>query len=106
IAFVVMSVLFIMLSPVVEVRDGKLIAGRAEIPVTYIGNIQALGSEALREEIGVKADARNYMLVRGWIHRGLRLEITDESDPTPAWIITSRKPLSLAQALGATVTHS
>lgn len=95
------AVIFIVLSPVVEVRDGMLTAGRAQIPIEFIGEVEALGSDALRAAIGSESDARNFLLVRGWIHRGLRIEITDEADPTPNWIVTSRKPLTLAKALGA-----
>lgn len=97
--YVLVALIFVALSPVVEVRDGKLRAGRAHISTDMIGEIEPLGSDALRDVIGPGADARNYLVVRGWIHRGVKLEITDASDATPFWIITSRKPLALAEAL-------
>lgn len=102
--YLVVAAIFVLTSPTIEVRDGTLTAGRASIPVDLVGTIEALGEESLRASIGQEADARNYLLVRGWIHRGLKLEIVDESDPTPYWIVTSRKPLALAKALGATVS--
>lgn len=98
--YVVIAIIFIALSPILEVKEGVLRAGRAEIPVELIGKIELLGSEALRLAIGPEADARNFLVVRGWIHLGVKLEIVDEQDPTPNWILTSRKPLSLAKALG------
>lgn len=98
-AYVLAAGIFIVLSPKIVVRAGELLAGHATIPVNFIGSVEALGSEALRLAIGQEADARNYLVVRGWIHVGLKLEITDESDPTPYWIITSRKPLALADAI-------
>ncbi len=97
--YVAIAVIFIVLSPKIEVRGGMLRAGRATIPVKFIGETQPLGAEPLRLAIGPESDARNYLLVRGWIHLGLKIEITDESDPTPNWIITSRKPIALANAL-------
>lgn len=99
--YLLVALIFVALSPVVEVRDGTLRAGRASIPVDLVGDITPLGSDALRDAIGPGADARNYMVVRGWIHRGLKLEITDVDDRTPHWIVTSRKPLALAEALKA-----
>lgn len=99
--YVLVALIFFALSPVIQVGNGELRAGRAAIPVSLIGAVEPLGADALRDAIGPGADARNYMVVRGWIHRGLKLEITDESDPTPHWILTSRKPLALAEALGA-----
>ncbi|MFC5338276.1 DUF3093 domain-containing protein [Leucobacter denitrificans] len=97
--YVVIAIIFFALSPIIEVSEGQLQAGRAVIPVEFIGKIEPLGSELLRKSIGQDADARNYLLVRGWIHMGLKLEIADENDPTPYWIITSRKPLALAEAI-------
>lgn len=99
------AVVFVVLSPVIEVRDGTLFAGRAQIPVSLLGGIEPLGAEALREAIGPSADARSFMLVRGWIHRGLRIAVNDPADPTPYWILTSRKPLNLAAALGTTISE-
>lgn len=97
--YIAAVVIFLTLSPVIEVRDGVLRAGRASIATSYIGEIEPLGSEALHLSIGQEADARNFLLVRGWIHIGLKLEITDANDPTPSWILTSRKPIALARAI-------
>lgn len=102
--YVFAAILFIVISPVIEVREGKLIAGRAQIPVDMLGEIEPLASDALRDAIGPGADARSFLLVRGWIHRGLKITITDPADPTPFWILTSRRPLNLAAALGVTIT--
>ncbi|KIP52955.1 DUF3093 domain-containing protein [Leucobacter komagatae] len=99
--YVLVSLIFIALSPVIEVRDGSFRAGRATIPVGLVGEVEPLGSDALRDAIGPGADARNYLVVRGWVHRGLKIEITDAQDPTPHWIVTSRKPVALAEALKA-----
>lgn len=97
--YVLAAGIFIALSPKIEVRSGELHAGRATISLKFIGALEPLGSDALRLAIGQEADARNYLVVRGWIHVGLKLEITDENDPTPSWIITSRKPLALVDAI-------
>jgi len=98
--YLVLIALAILGSPTLDVRDGVLRAGRAAIPVELIGEVEALDAASLRAAIGPGADARNFLLLRGWIHRGVRIEIVDENDPTPNWIVTSRKPLALAEALG------
>lgn len=100
-AYVVVVVLFLAMSPTIEVRDGVLRAGRASIPVELLSEIEALGSDALRAAIGPGADARNFLLVRGWIHSGVKLEINDPSDPTPYWVLTCRRPIALVEALKA-----
>lgn len=100
-AYLVVAVLFFAMSPTIEVRNGTLRAARASIPVAQLGEIEALGSDALRAAIGPGSDARNFLLVRGWIHSGVKLEITDPNDPTPYWILTSRRPIALVEALEA-----
>lgn len=99
--YIAAVIIFLAMSPVIEVSDGVLRAGRATISLEHIGTIEALGSASLRNAIGQGADARNYLLVRGWVHIGLKLEIVDPNDSTPYWIITSRKPLTLEKALNA-----
>ncbi|MGO2139445.1 MAG: DUF3093 domain-containing protein [Leucobacter sp.] len=99
--YVLVALIFVALSPVIAVENGELRAGRASIPLKFVGEVTPLGQDALRNVIGPGADARSYMVVRGWIHRGVQVEITDESDPTPYWVITSRKPLALKEALAA-----
>lgn len=97
--YLVLVAFAILGSPTLDVRDGVFRAGRASIPVELLGEIEPLGSDSLKAAIGPGADARNFLVLRGWIHRGVRIEIVDENDPTPNWIVTSRKPLALAEAL-------
>lgn len=88
-------------SPVVSVSEGVLQAGSANIPVQALGKVKILDREALRGTLGPGADARAYLVVRGVIHRGLRIEVSDPSDPTPYWVITTRTPEKLAAAIEA-----
>lgn len=90
-----------IMSPRIELSDGQLSAGSARIPVKLLGEITRLDDQALRRTIGPDADARAYLVVRGYIHRAVRIEIADEADPTPYWVITTRRPQSLAAALEA-----
>ena len=99
--YAIIALLLLSMSPVIDVHDGVLTAGRAQIPVTMLGDIEPLGSAALSRAIGPEADARDFLLVRGWIRKGLKIEVVDPTDPTPHWIITSRKPLALAEAIRA-----
>ncbi|QIK61993.1 DUF3093 domain-containing protein [Leucobacter viscericola] len=99
--YVLIAGSFLVLSPSLLVRDGRLTAGRAEIPVDQLGEVELLGSDALRRAIGPGTDARSYLLVRGWIHRGVRVENIDPADPAPQWVLTSRHPEQLALAIEA-----
>lgn len=92
---------FLLLAPVVTVQGDTLTAGHASIPLSQLGESEALGADELRAAIGPGLDARSYLLVRGWIHRGVRLENIDPADPAPHWVITTRHPQKLIDAIAA-----
>jgi hypothetical protein len=83
----------------VEVRDGRFRAGRAHIPTRYVGTVEALDPEQTRRLAGVDADARAYLLLRPYLKRSVRVEVTDRADPTPYWQVCTRHPATLASAL-------
>ena len=85
----------------ISVRDGVLTAGRARIPVTHVGEADALDAVSTRLLAGREADARAYLLIRPYLRRSVRVDIVDPADPTPYWLLGTRHPDSLAAALGA-----
>lgn len=87
-----------------EVADGVLTAGRARIPVTLLGAPEPLDAERMRRATGPELDARAYLLLRGWLRRGVRVPVHDPDDPTPYWLLSSRRPEDLAAALAGTRT--
>jgi len=91
----------ILTTPTVEVRDGELRAGRARLPLSVVGGVTAAhGADAVRERgTGLHADA--WLLIRGWIPDVVRGELDDPADPTPYWLLSSRRPDALAQAIDA-----
>lgn len=100
-------VLLIALSPVVEVREGELRAGRAHIPVEWLGEPVALTGPEARDARGPKLDPRAWMLLRGGIDGVLSVSNTDPDDPVPSWLISSRTPDRLAAAItAAQITRS
>ena len=89
----------------VVVEDGTFTAGRARIGAEHLGEVVALDAEQTRRVAGVEADARAYLLIRPYLKRAVRVEITDPADPAPYWLVGTRHPEELAQALTA-LTHS
>lgn len=88
-------------SAVITVRDGQLVAGRARIPVRFVGSVHELDKAAMSALRGPRGDARAYLCQRGWISGGVAVEITDTQDPVPYWLLSSRRPRMLAQAIRA-----
>jgi hypothetical protein len=92
-------VALITTTPVIEVTDGMLRVGRARIERTFVGAATAhTGADAVAER-GTRLDARAWLMLRGWIPGVVRIEITDDADPTPYWLVSTRKPEELAEAL-------
>ena len=94
----IVAVLLATTAPI-EVTATTFRAGRARIGREFIGKVTAFDGPEATAERGVRLDARAWLLVRGWIPGLVRVEITDPSDPTPYWLVASRRPDELAEAL-------
>lgn len=86
----------------VSVHDGVLRAGRAQISTDHVGAVTPLEPETMRLQAGRDADARAFLLLRPYLKRGVRVDLTDPSDPAPYWLISSRHPDRLVAALART----
>ena len=90
-------------TPRVEVRGGELRAGRAHVPVAVLSGPRALRGDELRAALGPELDARAYVCLRGWIRSAVRVDLQDPLDPTPYWVVSTRRPDLLVTALAATL---
>lgn len=91
--------LLIASSPVVEVRDGMLRAGRARIEVEHLGEPVALTGDDARAARGAGLDPRGWYLVRGGIDPVVIVPVVDPDDPVSSWTISTRTPDRLAAAV-------
>lgn len=85
----------------IEVGGQELQAGRAHIAASHLGAVTSLDAEATRRLAGVEADARAYLLLRPYLKRAVKVEITDPADPAPYWLVSTRHPAELTRALVA-----
>lgn len=83
----------------VRVEDGTLVAGRAQIPVSLLADATPLDRDATRLLAGRDADARAYLLIRPYLKRSVRVAVVDPADPTPYWLVSTRRPEALVEAL-------
>ncbi len=83
----------------VAVNHGIVYAGAAQISARHLGEPHILDRDATRNVLGVGADARAYLLTRPYLKHAVRVEILDQADPTPYWVIGTRAPESLAKAI-------
>ncbi|MFJ4824451.1 DUF3093 domain-containing protein [Streptomyces bacillaris] len=83
----------------IRVVGGALVAGDARIPLSALGEPEALDAEEARAWRTYKADARAFMLLRSYVGTAVRVEVTDPDDPTPYVFLSTRDPEGLAAAL-------
>jgi len=86
-------------SPVVEIRDGVLTAGRAHIDVGFTGDVAVITGPEAQHARGPGLHPRSWHLIRGGIDGLVVVTIIDPDDPAPSWVISSRTPDRLAAAL-------
>ena len=92
-------VLLWVLAPTVEVTDTEFRAGRAHLPRELVGEVAGYeGAEATTQR-GPALDARAWTLFRGYVRGVVRVEVRDEADPTPYWLVSVRNPSAVVQAL-------
>lgn len=98
-AFVIALGLVVYGAPRIVVSGDWFQAGRATIEARYIGSVESLDRVRMREVAGPQADVRAYLLLRPYLARGVRINLADPADPTPYWLVSSRRPDALAAAL-------
>jgi len=86
----------------VRVNDHWLFVGKAKIERRFITSASPLGRNALQKRLGPDADPAAYLATRFWIHTGVLIQIDDPQDRTPYWIVSSKKPSLLTEALLST----
>jgi len=82
-----------------EVTDSELRVGEAHIERKFLGQVEVLTAEEMRKWRGPLSDPASYMALRFWIPAGVKIEINDPADPTPYWLVSSKKAQPLAAAL-------
>ncbi|MCH9816948.1 MAG: DUF3093 domain-containing protein [Actinomycetia bacterium] len=97
------SVLMLFVTaPRIEVSSRELRAGKARLPIEYVGKVAALDKEQTESVQGPKSDPAAYLLIRPLAaSRSVIVELTDEVDPHPYWLLSTRNAQALSAALVA-----
>lgn len=86
----------------ITVENGVLHVPGARIPIARLDHGVALDREAFRQQTGPMADPRAFVVSRPWLRTAVRLMLDDPADPTPYWVVGTRRPHQLLEALRAT----
>ena len=80
--------------------DGnELRIDRAHIDIKYLGEVAILDSPAMRLLRTRDADPAAYLAIKFWVPIGVKITVVDPRDPTPYWLITSKRGEEIAALL-------
>jgi hypothetical protein len=91
--------LFFRTALVIHMDESFLYVGQAKIERTYIGSAIALNNAELKLIRTRDADPSAYLAIRFWASKAVKVEVSDDRDATPYWLISSKNPQRLVEAL-------
>jgi DUF3093 family protein len=74
-------------------------AGGALLEWRYVGGVTVHDRSATRHRLGPGADHAAWLLIRGYIPGSVEIAIDDSADPHPYWLVSTRNPDRIAQAI-------
>jgi hypothetical protein len=92
----VVLVLSWIASPKIELTQEQFMVGNVRIDKSLLGKAEVIESSNTFQERGVLLDSRAFTRFQIGIKELVKIEINDELDPTPYWLISSRNAEVLA----------
>ena len=81
--------------------DAELRVRGAHIALQDVGGAVVLDARTLRRVVGREADPAAFVTIRPWIGPGMQLWVDAPDDPTPYWVVSTRHPEQLLDAVRA-----
>lgn len=91
--------IYFIASLVIEIDENELRVGKAHIDKKFCGEVRVLTPAQMSLQRTREADPAAYLAIRFWTAHGVKIEINDDRDQTPYWLITSKRGEKLAKAL-------
>lgn len=99
--FGIVLALIVALTPRLTLSAGVFAAGRAKVPVSLVATAEVLDEAQMKAALGPELDGRSFRCTRPWVRTGLRVTLNDPLDPTPYWLLSTRRPEAWVRALGS-----
>jgi hypothetical protein len=84
----------------VRVAGGELHVDDAHVPLGLLAFAEPLDAAGKQRALGVELHPLAFVVHRPWVRGAVRIMLRDPADPTPYWVISSRRPDALVAALG------
>ncbi|MFC3382143.1 DUF3093 domain-containing protein [Couchioplanes azureus] len=83
----------------VAVTATELQVDDARLPLSVVADVVALDADGRREVLGVGSHPLAFVVQRPWIPGAVQVVLDDPADPTPFWVVSTRRPVELATAI-------
>lgn len=83
----------------IVVDQGELRIKRAHIQIKYLGASEVIGKKDFSFARTRGADPAAHFATTFWISQGIKVEVIDERDPTPYWLISTKRGKELIAAI-------
>lgn len=81
------------------VNEEELRIQDAHIDRTYIGDVAVLNAAEMKLIRTRNADPAAYLAIKFWVTTGVKITLNDQRDPTPYWLVSSKKAAELKNTL-------
>lgn len=87
---------------VIQESDGSvwLHVGPASLPASVVSRSLVIPPTAKQAAMGRQLDPAAYVVHKAWIPTMAMVVLDDPDDPTPYWLLSSKEPQELLEALG------
>ena len=99
IALIIGVVLIFLVSEEIICDGNELRAGGAHIDYQYCASVTVLNRSEFLAARTRGADPAAYLALLFWVSEGVKIEISDPRDPTPYWLISTKRGEDLKLAL-------
>lgn len=83
----------------IEVTDGTLRAGQAELPLDKTSDVVPLDEKQAALLRGPRADPVAHLMLRPYLKRAVYIKLADPGSGVPYWLVATRHPAELATAI-------
>jgi hypothetical protein len=83
----------------IYIKNNFLYANRAKIDLKFVKKATALAKDEFKDLNGAGADPAAFLATNFWTNTGVKVELKDKNDPTPYWLISTKRAEELAKKL-------
>ena len=83
----------------ISITSEELRIDGAHIEIKYLGSVEVLDAQSMRLLRTRDADPAAYLAIKFWTPTGVKIEVKDPRDPTPYWLVTSKRGEEIAALL-------